>query len=189
MRPPPRPPPFSTPLLFRDAFGTPRMREVFSDHALVGRYVEVEIALAKAEAKCGVIPRDAAEAIAKHAERLGVRFRSLARGDRQCRLSDPAAGASDGEAMRRGRPLCALGRDHAGHHGHRRGPATARRLEADRARHLGVARHPRRSLAALPRHADGRPHPSAAGAAGHLRLQDRDLACDVRPPCRTARSS
>jgi 3-carboxy-cis,cis-muconate cycloisomerase len=28
----------STP--FRDAFGTPRMREVFSDHALVGRYAE-----------------------------------------------------------------------------------------------------------------------------------------------------
>ena len=32
--------------LFRDAFGTPAMREVFSDHALVGRYIEVEIALA-----------------------------------------------------------------------------------------------------------------------------------------------
>jgi 3-carboxy-cis,cis-muconate cycloisomerase len=52
--------------LFRDAFGTPAMREVFSDHALVGRYVEVEIALAKAEAKCGVIPSKAAAAIAKH---------------------------------------------------------------------------------------------------------------------------
>src|ERR1700761_9175079 len=52
--------------LFRDAFGTPGMRAVFSDHALVGRYVEVEIALAKAEAKCGGIPREAAEAIAKH---------------------------------------------------------------------------------------------------------------------------
>jgi 3-carboxy-cis,cis-muconate cycloisomerase len=52
--------------LFRDAFGTPAMREVFSDHALVGRYVEVEIALAKAEAKCGVIPADAAAAIARY---------------------------------------------------------------------------------------------------------------------------
>jgi 3-carboxy-cis,cis-muconate cycloisomerase len=52
--------------LFRDAFGTPAMRAVFSDHALVGRYIEVEIALAKAEAKCGVIPAEAAEAIAKH---------------------------------------------------------------------------------------------------------------------------
>jgi 3-carboxy-cis,cis-muconate cycloisomerase len=52
--------------LFRDAFGTPAMRAVFSDHALVGRYIEVEIALAKAEARCGVIPREAAETIAKH---------------------------------------------------------------------------------------------------------------------------
>src|SRR6201995_4283434 len=52
--------------LFRDAFGTPAMRELFSDHALVARYIEVEIALAKAEARCGVIPADAAEAIAKH---------------------------------------------------------------------------------------------------------------------------
>ena len=32
------------------------MREVFSDVALVARYAEVEVALAKAEAKCGVIP-------------------------------------------------------------------------------------------------------------------------------------
>jgi 3-carboxy-cis,cis-muconate cycloisomerase len=55
-------------LLFRDAFGTPAMREVFSDHALVGRYAEVEIALAKAEAKCGVIPAEAAEAIAERTD-------------------------------------------------------------------------------------------------------------------------
>ncbi len=53
-------------VLFRDAFGTPAMREVFSDHAMVGRYIEVEIALAKAEATCGVIPAEAAAAIAKH---------------------------------------------------------------------------------------------------------------------------
>src|SRR5262249_38603150 len=51
--------------LFRDALGTPAMRDVFSDHALVARYIQVEIALAKAEARCGVIPPDAAEAIAK----------------------------------------------------------------------------------------------------------------------------
>src|SRR6201994_1578313 len=51
-------------LMFRDAFGTPQMREIFSDYALVGRYAEVEIALAKAEAKCGVIPAEAAAAIA-----------------------------------------------------------------------------------------------------------------------------
>lgn len=52
-------------ILFRDAFGTPRMREVFSDYALISRYAEVEIALAKAEARCGVIPQEAADSIAR----------------------------------------------------------------------------------------------------------------------------
>jgi len=51
-------------ILFRDAFGTPRMREVFSDYALISRYVEVEIALARAQARCGVIPAEAADQIA-----------------------------------------------------------------------------------------------------------------------------
>src|SRR3954453_9548899 len=51
--------------LFRDAFGTPRMREVFSDVSSIARYAEVEIALARAEARCGVIPADAADEIAK----------------------------------------------------------------------------------------------------------------------------
>ena len=51
-------------ILFRDAFGTPRMREIFSDYALISRYVEVEIALARAQARCGVIPAEAAAQIA-----------------------------------------------------------------------------------------------------------------------------
>ena len=37
--------------LFRDAFGTAAMREVFSDFSSLSRYAEVEIALAKAEAR------------------------------------------------------------------------------------------------------------------------------------------
>ena len=63
----------STPLdsvLFRDMFGTPAMRAVFSDEALVGRYVEAEVALARAEARCGVIPAEAAEAIAAAGDAL-----------------------------------------------------------------------------------------------------------------------
>jgi 3-carboxy-cis,cis-muconate cycloisomerase len=51
-------------ILFRDAFGTPAMREVFSDFSLISRYAEIEIALAKAEARCGVIQADAAAEIA-----------------------------------------------------------------------------------------------------------------------------
>ena len=53
--------------LFRDAFGTPAMRAVFADATLVSRYVEVEVALARAEAKVGVIPAEAAAAIARAA--------------------------------------------------------------------------------------------------------------------------
>ncbi|WP_431825415.1 class-II fumarase/aspartase family protein [Burkholderia sp. F1] len=41
------------------------MRALFSDHALVQRYIDVEVALAKAEARVGVIPADAADVIAR----------------------------------------------------------------------------------------------------------------------------
>jgi 3-carboxy-cis,cis-muconate cycloisomerase len=52
-------------ILFRDAFGTPKMREIFSDRMLVQRYIDAEIALAKAQARVGVIPSEAAEVIAR----------------------------------------------------------------------------------------------------------------------------
>ena len=61
-------------VLFRDAFGTPAMRQVFSDQALIGRYVEVEVALAKAEARCGVVPVEAADTIAKQANASTLDF-------------------------------------------------------------------------------------------------------------------
>src|SRR4051812_18460602 len=66
-------------ILFRDAFGTPRMREVFSDLALISRYAEVEVALAKAEARCGVIPAEAAEEIAKRTDVSALDFDLLRR--------------------------------------------------------------------------------------------------------------
>ncbi|WP_322062836.1 adenylosuccinate lyase family protein [Paraburkholderia sp. J63] len=52
-------------ILFRDAFGTAKMRTIFSDHALIQRYIDVEVALAKAEARVGVIPAEAAGQIAR----------------------------------------------------------------------------------------------------------------------------
>ncbi len=63
--------------IFRDFFGTPAMRAVFSDEALARRYVEVEVALARAEAKVGVIPADAAEAIARRATGLELDLAQL----------------------------------------------------------------------------------------------------------------
>jgi 3-carboxy-cis,cis-muconate cycloisomerase len=61
-------------ILFRDAFGTPRMRDVFCDYALISRYVEAEIALARAEARCGVIPAKAAEEIAAKCDVVSLDF-------------------------------------------------------------------------------------------------------------------
>src|ERR1700744_3670794 len=49
--------------VFRNMFGTEEMRQVFSDEALVQHYLDVEAALARAEAAIGVIPKDAATAI------------------------------------------------------------------------------------------------------------------------------
>ncbi len=54
--------------IYRDFFGTPAMRAVWSDEALVARYVETEVALALAEARVGVIPNDAAKEIAAKAD-------------------------------------------------------------------------------------------------------------------------
>jgi 3-carboxy-cis,cis-muconate cycloisomerase len=64
-------------ILFRDAFGTPAMREVFSDFSLISRYAEVEVALAKAEARCGVIPAEAAVEIAKRTDVSALDFELL----------------------------------------------------------------------------------------------------------------
>ena len=51
--------------IFRDVFGSPDMRAIFSDEALVARYVEVEVAIAKVQGKLGLIPADAAGEIAR----------------------------------------------------------------------------------------------------------------------------
>ena len=61
-------------ILFRDAFGTPAMRDVFSDRRLIARYIEVEVALAKAEARCGVISSEAAEVIARESSLERIDF-------------------------------------------------------------------------------------------------------------------
>jgi 3-carboxy-cis,cis-muconate cycloisomerase len=66
-------------ILFRDAFGTPQMRAVFSDFALIARYVEVEVALARAEARCGVIPANAGEEIAARSDVNALDFDLLRR--------------------------------------------------------------------------------------------------------------
>jgi 3-carboxy-cis,cis-muconate cycloisomerase len=49
--------------LFGDMFGTAAMRAVFGELAFLARCAEVEAALARAQARLGIVPGDAAEAI------------------------------------------------------------------------------------------------------------------------------
>ena len=51
--------------IFKDMFGTAEMRAVFSDDNLLKCYVETEVALAVAQGRVGVIPQQAAAAIAQ----------------------------------------------------------------------------------------------------------------------------
>ncbi|KAI3595541.1 3-carboxy-cis,cis-muconate cycloisomerase [Cupriavidus necator H850] len=61
-------------ILFRDAFGTAKMRQIFSDVALIQRYIDVEVGLARAEARVGVIPAEAAEVIARESRLERIDF-------------------------------------------------------------------------------------------------------------------
>src|SRR5207237_10044673 len=53
--------------LFGDMFGTAAMRAVFGELAFLARCAEVEAALARAQARAGIVPSDAAQAISKAA--------------------------------------------------------------------------------------------------------------------------
>ena len=150
-------------ILFRDAFGTPRMREIFSDYALISRYVEVEVALARAEARCGVIPTEAAEEIAAKSQRGGLRFRPPAPRDRHRRLSDPAARASARENSA-ARPVatCTGARRPRTSWTPRTCCRSARRSRSSRQDIADLRADPRRSRQEAPRHADGRAAPTCS---------------------------
>ena len=55
-------------LLYRDQFSTPAMREVFDDTSTLQKFLDMEAALARAEAKLGIIPESAAAQITKSAD-------------------------------------------------------------------------------------------------------------------------
>lgn len=65
--------------LYRDVFSTPAMRAVFSDEAQLQAFVQAEVALAVAQGETGVIPREAAEAIAAKAPTVALDSEQLKR--------------------------------------------------------------------------------------------------------------
>src|SRR5262245_60258821 len=58
--------------IFRDIFGTDAMRRVFADETRVQYYLDIEAALARVQARLGIIPGEAADEIGRrcHAEQF-----------------------------------------------------------------------------------------------------------------------
>jgi 3-carboxy-cis,cis-muconate cycloisomerase len=66
--------------LLRDLYGTAEMRAVFADEVMVARWLEVEAALARAQAGVGLIPQAAAETITRCAGEARLDLDALRRG-------------------------------------------------------------------------------------------------------------
>ena len=115
-------------------FTTKAMREVFGDEARLQRMLDVEAALARAEAKLGLIPAEAAAGDHRQGRGEALRSRCDPGRDRARGLSDHAAGQGAQRGLRgRCRPLRALGGDHPGHRRHRARAPDPGRARADRA--------------------------------------------------------
>lgn len=54
-------------VLFKDSFGTAEMREIFREEQFIQQFLEVEAALARAEARVGLVPEEAAAALTEKA--------------------------------------------------------------------------------------------------------------------------
>ncbi|KAL4793907.1 hypothetical protein BDV19DRAFT_206166 [Aspergillus venezuelensis] len=64
--------------IFRNLFGTQEVRDIFTDDAYVGFLVDVEAALARAEAAVGVIPASTGEAITDALAKIDLEYDSPA---------------------------------------------------------------------------------------------------------------
>src|SRR5580704_4825389 len=63
--------------VFRDIFSTEAMRRVFSDENRVQKYLDFEAGLAKAQARLGIIPKEAGEEIVRHCNASEIDFAKL----------------------------------------------------------------------------------------------------------------
>ena len=66
--------------IFGDLFGTPAMRHIFADETLIQRYLDVEAALARVQARMGIIPEAAAAEITAKASFEHFDFEEYKRG-------------------------------------------------------------------------------------------------------------
>jgi 3-carboxy-cis,cis-muconate cycloisomerase len=64
-------------VVFRDIFSTEAMRKIFSDENRVQKYLDFEAALARAQARLGIIPQEAAGEICRHCDAAQIDFNKL----------------------------------------------------------------------------------------------------------------
>jgi len=63
--------------VFRDIFSTAAMRRVFSDENRIQKYLDFEAGLARAQARLGIIPKEAGEEICRHCNVAEIDFVKL----------------------------------------------------------------------------------------------------------------
>jgi len=66
-------------IFFEDMYGTEAMRGVFADESLLQYWLDVEAALARVEARLGVVPQEAADEISRKAKCSNMNLPSIAR--------------------------------------------------------------------------------------------------------------
>ena len=169
-----------------DWFGDDDVAQLFSEESLVDAWLAVERALASAQAELGVIPPEAAAAIEAVAVPENVdlgrlRSRTLVVGYPILPLA-----RADRRALPRGSPLRPLGRDHAGHHGHRPRAARSSRARSNRRARARTRRGDRGQGRRAPRDRDAGPHPCPTRRPDHLRREAGRLARRADPPSRAA---
>ncbi|WP_262403388.1 hypothetical protein [Actinomadura sp. CNU-125] len=155
-----------------------RTEAATGDHAYLAAMLDAEAALARAQARLGIVPGDAAAAIAAAADPARFDLTGIARRARGAGnpVVPPVADLRDLAA--------------AAEHVHRGATSqdivdTGAMLVAARARRVHPrgarrgARRPGRPRRPAPRHPDGRPHPRPARAADHVRREGRELAAGL----------
>ncbi len=63
--------------VYKDLFSTPEVKKIFSDYNMVNQWLNVEIALSKAQADLGIIPQSAAIAIKNAAQMKNMNFNEI----------------------------------------------------------------------------------------------------------------
>jgi 3-carboxy-cis,cis-muconate cycloisomerase len=63
--------------IFRDIFSTEPMRRIFADENRIQKYLDIEAALARAQARLGIIPREACDEICRHCRAQEYDFAKL----------------------------------------------------------------------------------------------------------------